>query len=295
MKWNTVKFCQDYRIPYKLTRKWIQTSCPWCGDSDLKGGFSLSGTQAGCFKCGSHPVPETIQRMLMCSRQEAQEIINSYQGSYSYQNMLSDEQVAASKVDLPGRLKMRKVHKRYIESRGFDPAELTKEWGLRFTGPEDPEWRFRIIMPIFFKGKIVSFQGRDVTGNENVIRYKGAKIEESVLHYKKTLYGIEKCRGGVAAVVEGVFDMYNMGAGFVCVFGTSMTHAQIRLLAELDHVIFLFDPDDENAWKKSKKYVLELRTLGVKAERVRYDGGDPGSLKLDDVNYIRKYIGYGSR
>ena len=47
------------------------------------------------------------------------------------------------------------------------------------------------------------------------------------------------------------------------------------------------------AGKKAKKYVLELRTLGVKAERVRYDGGDPGSLSKNDVHYIRKYIGFG--
>jgi len=291
--WNVVKFAQDYRIPYSVTRKWVQMNCNFCGDSSMKGGFSISGSVSSCFKCGAHPVLDTIQKLLLCSSQEAEEIIAAYRGSYSYQKLIMDEDVAASAVDLPGRVKMRKLHRKYIESRGFDPDELTKEWGLRFTGPEDPEWRYRIIMPILHKGKLVSFQGRDVTQKEDVIRYKGARIEESVLHYKKLLYGIEKCRGGVAAPVEGAFDMYNMGPGFVCTFGTSLTHAQIRLLAKLDRVIFLFDPDDANAWKKAKKYVLELRTLGVKAERVRYDGGDPGSLSKDDVHYIRKYIGFG--
>jgi len=293
MKWNVVKFAQDYRLSYSITRKWIQMQCPWCSDTGQHGGFSVSGNKSVCFKCGSHEIIPTVQRMLLCSFKEAQEIVFTYQGSYSYQKMIMDEDVAASAVDLPGRKKMRKLHRKYIESRGFDPDQLTKEWGLRFTGPEDPEWRYRIIMPILYKGRLVSFQGRDVTQKEDVLRYKGARIEESVLHYKKTLYGIEKCRGGAVAVVEGVFDMYNMGPGFVCVFGTSMTHAQIRLLSELDKVIFLFDPDDKKAWKKAKQYVLELRTLGIKAERVRYTGGDPGSLPKDEVKYIRKYIGFG--
>ncbi len=292
--WNVIKFCQDYRIPYKVTRKWVQISCGFCGDSDFKAGFSISGSYSSCFKCGDHPVKAAVAQLSLCSKQEAFNIIDNYKGSTSYQEMITDKQVAASAVDLPGRSKMRKLHRKYLEGRGFDPDELTKEWGLRFTGPEeDFAWRYRIIMPIMHKGALVSFQGRDVTQKEDVIRYKGARIEESVLHYKKTLYGIEKCRGGTAGVVEGVFDMYNMGPGFVCVFGTSMTHAQVRLLSELDRVIFLFDPDDENAWKKSKRYVLELRTLGVKAERVRYDGEDPGSLSKDDVRYIRKYIGIG--
>jgi len=294
MKWDTVRFCQDYRIRYTVSRRWHQTDCPWCGNNSLKAGFSLGGGTFSCFVCSSHPVSQTVARMLLCSEAEAIEIIQNYQGSYSTANILTDEQVSASIVDLPGRKKMRKKHRLYLEGRGFDPDELTKEWSLRFTGPAaEYGWEWRIIFPIFHKNELVSYQGRDVTNNEGVIRYRGARIEDSKIHYKKLLYGIEKCRNNTVVVVEGIFDMFNFGPGAVTAFGTSLTLSQVRLLAELERVVFLFDPDDPLAWKKAKKYVLELRTLGVKAERIRYDGGDPGSLSRDEVRYLRKYIGFG--
>ena len=120
----------------------------------------------------------------------------------------------------------------------------------------------------------------------------GATIEQSVLHYKNLLYGQEHCSESNLGVVEGIFDLYRMGKGFVCVFGTSLTSAQLYLMAKHHKkVMFLFDPDDPRATKKMKSYCLILKSMGVSASSIKWDGGDPGSMKPEDALYLRKYIG----
>ena len=74
MKWNVVQFCRDYRLPYNITRKWVQMRCPWCDDAGLHGGFSIGGAKSGCLKCGDHKIIQTVARLLLCGYKEAQEM-----------------------------------------------------------------------------------------------------------------------------------------------------------------------------------------------------------------------------
>ena len=53
-------------------------------------------------------------------------------------------------------------HQKYLSDRGFDPDFLEQEYDLRGTGPVG-SYKFRVIAPIIFRRKIVSFQGRDIS------------------------------------------------------------------------------------------------------------------------------------
>jgi DNA primase len=230
---------------------------------------------------------------------EATEIIWGYKGSVDKRLYTAErKRKNAAQVSIPGE-ELLKVHRKYLESRNFDPDQLIRDWGILGTGPcPDPpyeSWKFRLVFPITLNGVVVSFQARDVTGRSD-IRYMGATIEQSVYHYKNLLYGQEYCTPELIGLTEGIFDMYRLGKGFVSVFGTSMTSSQLNLIAKHhEKALFLFDPDDPNAGKKAKGYCLSLKSMGISASSVSWDGGDPGSMSVDDAEYMRKHLGFSPR
>lgn len=295
--WNITEFCKDHKIPFQIKRTWVQIdTCPFCGKMDYKAAFSITAESFNCWACKKTTAVEAVSALLLCSEMEAKEIIWGYRGSVDKKLFLVNEKRKnTSKVILPSKDELLPIHRKYIENRNFDPDEIIREWGVTGTGPcPDPpfhKWKFRLVFPIFLNRKLVSFQARDVTGKSD-IRYMGATIEQSVYHYKNLLYGQEYCSEEILGVVEGIFDLYRMGKGFVCTFGTSLTSAQLYLMARHHKkVMFLFDPDDERAEKKMKKYCLILKSMGVRASSVKWGGGDPGSMKPADAEYLRNYIG----
>lgn len=296
--WNITEFCKDYKIPYRIKRTWVQIdTCPFCGHVGYKGAFSITKETYNCWACRKTSAQEAVAALLLCSEMEAKEIIWGYRGPVDQRLYTAEEKRKnASAVKLPGDTELLKVHRRYLENRNFDPDELIRDWGIMGTGPcPDPPyqtWKFRLVFPIALNGKIVSFQARDVTGKSD-IRYMGATIEQSVYHYKNLLYGQEYCTSEIIGLTEGIFDLYRLGKGFACTFGTSMTSSQLHLIAKYHKkAMFLFDPDDTNAIKKAKAYCLSLKSMGIKAVSVTWDGGDPGSMSPAEARYMRKYLGF---
>jgi len=98
-------------------------------------------------------------------------------------------------------------------------------------------------------------------------------------------------------VVEGIFDMWRMGRGFVCSFGTSLRDTQVRLLSEWKEVLFLFD-NEEMAQEKAHGYAQILASVGVSASCVVADFGenadgssrDPGDLTEVEAQEIRREL-----
>lgn len=296
--WNITEFCKDNKIPFQIKRSWVQIeSCPFCGHTGFKGAFSITKGTYNCWACRKTTGEEAVAALLLCTEMEAKEIIWSYKGEIDRRLYTAEEnRKNATAVKLPGEKGLLKVHRSYLENRNFDPDELIRDWDLMSTGPcPDPpytSWKFRLVFPIKLNGVTVSFQARDVTGQSD-IRYMGATVEQSVYHYKKLLYGQEYCTPEIIGLTEGIFDMYRMGKGFVCTFGTSMTSAQLNLIAKHhEKALFLFDPDDPNAGKKAKGYCLSLKSMGIKAVSVSWDGGDPGSMSPEDASYMRNYLGF---
>lgn len=58
---------------------------------------------------------------------------------------------------------------KYLEGRRFDPKMLQDEWNVLATGPgaiikvnnKTIDYSYRVIAPVYYEGKMVSFQGRD--------------------------------------------------------------------------------------------------------------------------------------
>lgn len=312
MLWDAIRFCRDFNIPFippgasesgKVSAGWIGVSCPNpnCSRNNQSdyGGFNIPGGYYSCWNCGGHKLQTVIRWFLKVGNHEAQNLVYNYSGTGMMSSALNIKKKKAgqvSKVEIPGS-KLLKKHRDYLRGRNFDPDFLIEKYDLRAIGNKtnsalEREYKNRIIIPIYNRhGKIISYQGRDVSGISK-IRYKGCHIDRSVLNYKHTLYGWPYAVEEQCALVEGVVDQWNMGDGFLCTFGTALTEFQIREISSFKRIFILFDPE-VNAQKLAEKTANKLASLNREVEIVNIGSDcDPGELKQSDVKYIRRELGF---
>jgi len=286
------KLLQDYNIPTSTSGSdwqpgWIQISCPFCGDPKFHGGFNISGNYYNCWKCGHHTLEDVLSALLGVKWFEAKEILKQYKSDSNVQQT-AKKQAKAKKIEWPANChSISGRHKKYLTNRNFNPMKIYRDWQIQGTGPIGP-YKFRIIIPIYFNGKLVSYQGRDITDKSD-LRYKACPIEKEVIHHKHIVYGIDHVKNKKAVIVEGVFDVWRLGYGAVCTFGTEVTNEQVLLLAErLERAYICFD--DEDAEGKAESLGNRLIALGVEVDLISIDAEDPAELTELQARKVIKLI-----
>lgn len=196
-------------------------------------------------------------------------------------------------------IELQTPHKKYLRRRGFKPNELVKNWGIKGTSPTSKldgiNYRYRILVPIEWEGRVVTFQARDHTGKQ-AIKYLACPEEREIVHHKHILYGhptLWSKRRGI--LVEGVFDVWRLGLSACCTFGTGYTTEQVRVLIKMfDELFILFDPELV-AQKRAMTLQEELSFWGVKAHLLtdRETGilTDPGDMTQEEADKLLKELG----
>jgi DNA primase len=297
MTFDFESFCQDNSIDYSTEGNrhsrpgWINIHCLFCqGIQEYHLGWNLEKGYFNCWRCGFHPVKKVVARILNISEAEAWEVIKHYEGESTYTPQDKKLIRSTSEVSLPvGCCAMTDRHRRYLKKRGFNPERLEKEWSLLGTGPVGP-YKFRIIAPIFYKKKLVSYQGRDITGRTE-LRYKTCAKENEVRDHKHCLYGLDEVEGDSVIVVEGITDAWRLGVGnAVATFGIIYTPAQVGLLMRFKNVFVFFDSADPQAIKQAEELGWELGAFGINAEIIETRYADPGSMPERYAKSLKKEL-----
>lgn len=297
-RWDAVRFLHDYAVPYVTTGAhtsagWVNINCPLCHDTDSHGGFNPEKGYYHCWHCGGVPLDRVVRLLVGGSRDDAEKIVREYLGTNSHARDGVVRKAGATRLVLPGT-PLGKFHRKYLRKRGFDPDVLERTYGLLGTGPGERfhgvDYSLRIIIPLHdMTGRLISFQGRDITGKDE-LRYKGCSVEHSLQHYKETLYGAHlSLKRKRIAVVEGVFDQWRLGIGSVATFGTSLMPQQVRALAHWEEIVFLFDSEGP-AQAKAVEYARQLAALGRNVEVAELQGlggKDPGDLSEEEAAELR--------
>jgi len=193
---------------------------------------------------------------------------------------------------LPGTKVMTPICEKYLTKRGFDAEKLFREWNLRYSGTTG-RYKFRIICPITFRGRVVSFTGRDVTGRQQD-RYLSAFPGDEVRSAKKCLYGEQYADWDKVIVVEGPADAWRIGHGAVATLGTKWTPSQAKLIARWKRSFILYDPEEKEAQERADKLCHEVSLYHGHKSRVLQvtgtNGRDPGEFTADEVKEIRKCL-----
>lgn len=297
----------DYGIQYwtegkNVTQGWVNVCCPHkdCDDMSNHGGFSPDTGHYNCWKCGWHPSQEIIALLLDVSIRKAKEIILNYTTSdtvaESKANTARLSSTKAKILVLPSSFKRPgKIHREYLSSRGFDPDRVIDRFRL-LGSSHIGSYKFRIIAPIFFEGKLVSYQGRDIT-NLSELRYKACRIEDELIHHKDIFYNFDTVTE-CGVLVEGITDVWRLGFGSFASFGTGVTHAQTKLLkrkAKDGTFKKMYILLDKGRSENKKAEMLASEMLMIKNFEVliiyNHRSGDPADLNQKNANALMRDIG----
>jgi len=186
-----------------------------------------------------------------------------------------------------GTRPMTDKHRKYLKTRLFDPEQLERDWGLLGTGPVG-SFAHRIIIPIVQEGKLICFQGRDITGKASN-KYKSCPDDKAILPIKSCLYGIDKARDDYVVVTEGPTKVWRLGAGSVCTFGVVATDEQVKMLAKFQRRFVLFD-EDEAGQEGADKLSWKLAVLGGETIILNTRVKDAAEISDEDAKQIMKEL-----
>jgi hypothetical protein len=302
MSFNVLKFYKDYRIDHAISGHkrcrpgWVQTHCPFCvGSRGYHLGVHVASGAVKCWRCGKHSQIDVIKALLGCNYNAAKDVQREFKGS-SRTQARNDSIASPVRVKIRretkwplGTIELTEKHRKYLEGRKYDADELIRIWNLRAVGPIGP-YKWRIIAPIYFEDKMVSYQGRDIT-DKSSLKYKACEKCNEVIEHQTIVYGYDEAEGDTGLLVEGIADVWRLGPGAMCCFGISFTLAQVNLLAKkFKKLYIMFDGGEATARKQSELLAALLSARGVEIEILDLDEGDPGEMPQQEADDLMKEL-----
>jgi hypothetical protein len=271
------------------SRGYIPVICPMCDDHKFKGGFNSAGGFYSCWSCGHTSLHKIIP---ILTNETWNNIELKYKDELNARDLYllkhSERQIRPAQLKLPDHTgPLHAQARRYLEARNFDSYELEELYKLQATNHRG-EYNFRIIIPIYFEDKLVSYTSRDYTGRAE-LRYFSCRSELEIINHKDLLYGYDLVPTSHVIGVEGPVDKWAMGLDAIATFGTGFKQNQINLLGSFEWVTLLYDASDD-ARRKCDMLGDNLAGLGVKVDCIYLKEGDPGSLKPDERKSLIKDI-----
>lgn len=199
-----------------------------------------------------------------------------------------------SAVSLPGEIKLfselPKNHPSivYLQSRGYDPYELERLYGISYCESVFDKTYYpltnRIFIPIFMKGNLVGWQGRYIGDPD----WKHSRVQKYFnlrgMSKKDMLYNFDSAVAqNVIVIVEGAADVWRIGPGAVALLGSDMAENQKHLIREgfVNKPVAVFL--DADAVDKSVAIANSLYPyLGSRVFPVISTAKDPGSMTTQE-------------
>jgi len=291
-------FCRDHNVPtldgghHHTHQGWLQTHCPFCtsGQDGWHLGFSLEYGNCNCWRCGNKTIWNVISRLLKTSDKHR---IRQTLAKYQTHNKTVPKQPQTRKKHIGwprGIVSLQKIHRKYLQSRGYDWKELVKTWGLRGTNLLGGSWSWRIIAPIHNSvGDVTAYIGRAIDP-ERKPKYKVSDHKDILEDPKAMLYGIEKIDTSVV-IVEGPADVWRLGPGAVAVLGIDWNPEQAETLRHFKNRYIMFDPGQQ-AQKRAEGLAEWLSLYTGNTEIIEDLQSDPGDLSEEEAGELMESLGF---
>jgi DNA primase len=303
---NFEKMFRDYHVDYstRVNRGWTNCTCPHCDDKTFNGGFNNIDGHYHCWKCGGHDMKKTLQLVLGIPSNEIKSVLSEYEGRNGVLQELNKKTAKAKHLELPSD-SFTPAERKYLLSRNFSPRFLHEKYGV-VGGGIAGDWKYRIIIPLYYNGVLVSWTGRSILDKQTlkekkIPRYKNLAIEKSIYSSKDLFYNMDKSQGKSVILTEGCFDVIRLGDkdgnsdNVICSLGTQLTEAQVKLLSQNYEKIFIMFDNEPEAQEKARKFGMKIASMGIEVEIVNFyeDFGvnDGGELSDNEVKIIRKELG----
>jgi len=276
-------------IPYKTEGQhhhcrpgWVQLDCPFCGRDSHKWhlGYSLEGNYLNCWRCGTHPLIETLMEITGFSFTKCKRILKDIEPTKIKKEKPKGKLVIPKGVD-----ELMPAHIHYLLQRGFDYKEIRQLWKIEGIGIES-RLSWRIFIPIIYHGKMVSWTTRSISNSSKVTRYISASAKEESVPHKSLLYGEDYARQSII-VIEGPLDVWRIGPGAVATLGTGYSLMQLIRMTKYAKRAICFDSEKE-AQKRAEKLCNELSAFPGETYNIQLDGKDAASASEKEINRLKK-------
>jgi len=283
-----------YQVPHRqagehrhATAGWMNLDCPYCGPNSGKFhlGYSLKKKYLTCWRCGYHPLFETLVLLTQAPRQVCYQLLQEI-APQRLQPPTGASNLKGGLVLPQGLEPLAKAHKRYLRGRGLDPEELTRVWGVQGLSIT-PRLSWRLFIPIKKSGKTVSWTTRSLS-DDSERRYVTAKPEEEILPSKSILFGADLARQAII-ICEGPLDAMRIGPGSCATLGVNYSKSQLSTMAKFPKRIVCFD-SEILAQKRAQKLCLELSSLPGETINIEIDAKDPGCASEQELRELRKLL-----
>ncbi len=163
----------------------------------------------------------------------------------------------------------------FLKKKGYSDDILKKSGLFSQNKYPYPLFRDRLIFPVRnYRGQVIAFSGRDLSGRENAPKYINSP--DTLIYSKKmNLFGLYesleslKKKDSTAILCEGNFDVISMHqAGLssaMASLGTSFTAEQARLIARYTETVDLMFDSDRAGQESTDKAIIILNNNGLSA------------------------------
>lgn len=262
---------------------WVQIDCPFCGKDSKKYhlGYSLEGNFCTCWRCGFHSLIDTLIELTGLSFSKCKKIL----GSLETTEVRIKEKPKGKLIIPKGVGELRRPHLRYLCERGFNPSEIEKLWkvqGIYIAA----RLSWRIFIPIFYRGKMVSWTTRSISDSGKVTRYISASLKEESMPHKSLLYGEDYVRQSII-ITEGPFDVWRIGPGAVATLGVGYSDDQAFRMTSYPKRAICFDSDKE-AQKRARKLCNDLSAFPGETCNIILSGKDAAETNEKEIEELRR-------
>lgn len=274
---------RTYGQHHHARKGWVQFDCPYCSPSSqhFRMGFKESGRYCACWKCGPHNLLETVKTVTGKSASECYTLIGGIDFS-----RIRELRKPPGALKIPeGVGSLHEAHINYLLKRRFNPPDIEHLWKIKGIGLQK-RLKWRIFIPIYYLGEVVSWTTRIASDNAPGPKYITAEPQEERIFHKDLLYGEDYC-GHTIIVCEGPTDVWRIGPGAVCTFGTGFSSAQVLKMVKYPRRVVCFDAEPE-AQLRARNLCDRLSPFPGETCRVELDEGDPGSLGVLGVQQLRR-------
>jgi hypothetical protein len=261
-----------YVILGKRSPKGYETvKCAKCSDYKTRGGFKFEGDSVhySCFNCGCstgynpdkqrHSISTEMRDVLLSFGIPDDEITRTVAFNF-FKEKKEAVQVAAkpngkelpiNEAPLPndsvlvssGKSDWCEVAEQYLKARALKVSDL--DWYVT----DHKSYAGRLIIPYFFRNKIIYWQGRSMDDEVIEPRYKNPVIEKDNIFFN--MDEIYRYTTDPLFVTEGPLDALSIGKNGVALLGSTLTEFkrnELRKAAQRRRVIFVIDKN-RNGYK----------------------------------------------
>jgi len=245
--------------------------CAVCNDYKVRGGFKFEGDSVfySCFNCSCkagydpteerHSIKQKMKEVLLSFGIPEAEIIQIVSFNFfKEKKQVVKESSKPTGLELPtkeiplprgsvlvtsGASPWCEVAEQYLKARALKPTDL--DWYVT----DETSYAGRLLIPYFFKDRIIYWQGRSMDDETISPRYKNPTVEKSNIFFNADeLY---RYTSDPLFVTEGPLDAISIGSNAVALLGSTLTEfkrAELRKAATRRRVIFVIDKN-QNGFK----------------------------------------------